>query len=64
MWTVVYLARSREVAEKLQQLLEQGGLLVKLRPLNKESEEGGSYDVLVPESEVEQAHSLIIDSDF
>lgn len=65
MWTVVYIAKNREVAEKLQRELENGGLLVKIRPIVKSTDNvEGSYDVLVPESEVEQAHGIIIDTGF
>ena len=62
MWTVVYIARSKEIADKLQEMLEKDGMLVKVRPISKSDEDASmSYEVLVPESEVEQAHSVIID---
>lgn len=65
MWTVVYMAKNRETAEKLKELLEKDGMLVKIRPVCKTNDNNeGSYDVLVPESEVEQAHSIIIDTGF
>ena len=65
MWTVVYISQSRETAESLRALLEDSGLLVKIRPVCKQSEaEPQSYDVLVPESEVSQAHSIIIENNF
>lgn len=65
MWTVVYIAKSREIAESLRSLLESAKLLVKIRPVCKQSDaENDSYDILVPESEVCQAHSIIIENDF
>lgn len=65
MWTVVYISQSRETAESLRSLLESCGLPVKIRPVCKQSEsESQGYDVLVPESEVSQAHSIIIDNNF
>ncbi len=65
MWTVVYMAQSKEIVIKLQQILESEGLLVKIRPISKNPEnEDNYYEVLVPESEVEEAHSIIIDTGF
>ena len=65
MWTVVYMAQSKEIVIKLQQVLEKEGLLVKIRPINKNLDNSDNYyEVLVPESEVEEAHSIIIDTGF
>jgi len=62
MWTVVYMAQSKEIATKLQELLTKDGILVKLRPVSKNHENNDNYfEVLVPESEVEEAHSVIIE---
>ncbi|MDK2810615.1 MAG: hypothetical protein PWR27_1324 [Petroclostridium sp.] len=65
MWTVVYMAQSKEIVIKLQQVLEKEGLLVKIRPISKNLDNNDNYyEVLVPESEVEEAHSIIIDTGF
>ena len=65
MWTVVYMAQSKEIVTKLQEILEKEGLLVKIRPISKNLENNDNYyEVLVPESEVEEAHSIIIDTGF
>ncbi len=65
MWTVVYMAQSKEIATKLQNLLTDEGILVKLRPISKNHESNDNYyEVLVPESEVEEAHSVIIETGF
>ncbi len=68
MWTVVYMAQSQELVKELQQVLEDEGLLVMIRPVNKSTENENTkdayYEVLVPESEVEEAHSIIIDTGF
>ncbi|HHV95451.1 MAG TPA: hypothetical protein GXX37_03080 [Clostridiaceae bacterium] len=65
MWTVVYMAQSKEIAEELQSLLTKEGILVKLRPISKNQESSNDYfEVLVPESEVEEAHSVIIEKGF
>lgn len=64
MWTVVYLAHSHEIAEKLQQCLLDSGLLVTLRPIESGEDSDNYYEVMVPEHEVEKAHSVIIEKDF
>ncbi|MGE4283626.1 MAG: hypothetical protein AB7G87_07890 [Clostridia bacterium] len=65
MWTVVYMAQSKEIVTKLQEILEKEGLLVKIRPISKNVENNDNYyEVLVPESEVEEAHSIIIETGF
>ncbi len=65
MWTVVYMAQSKEMVTRLQEILEKEGLLVKIRPISKHKEnQDNYYEVLVPESEVEEAHSIIIDTGF
>ena len=65
MWTVVYIAKSIEIAQQIRTRLEQDGLIVKIRPMTKKTDNADtSCEVLVPESEVEQAHGLIIDADF
>lgn len=65
MWTVVYIAKSIEIAEQIRAMLEKDGLLVKIRPIAKKTDTSDiSCEILVPEAEVEQAHGLIIDSEF
>ncbi len=65
MWTVVYIAKSREIAENLRYLLEEAGILVKIRPVSKKCEtECKSYDILVTETEIAKAHSIIIENGF
>lgn len=60
MWTVVYIAPNKKVAERLQQALSQEGLLVKLRNIGLPSaNDNGSVEILVPESEVDEALEII-----
>lgn len=62
MWTVVYMAQSKEIATKVQELLKGEGILVKLSPISKNRDGNDTYyEVLVPEAEVEEAHSIIIE---
>ncbi len=65
MWTVIYIARSKSIAKHLKDILAQSGIIARLHPLYDATvADDGSIEVLVPESEVEQAHEIIIDSDF
>ncbi len=65
MWTVVYMAQSKDIATKLQEILSNEGILVKLRPISKNHGNNDNYyEVLVPESEVEESHSVIIEKGF
>ncbi len=60
MWTVVYIAPNKKQAEKLQQALSQEGLLVKLRNIGlPNGNDNGSVEILVPESEVDEALEII-----
>ena len=61
MWMVVFVAQSAETAEKIKELIMANGLLVKVRAINGSAEEKyGCYEILVPESELDEAHSIII----
>ena len=65
MWTVVYMAQSKIIAESLQELLAKEGILVKLRPVSKNENNVNDYfEVLVPESDIEKAHNIIIEKGF
>ncbi|MGI6585048.1 MAG: hypothetical protein ACOX3L_03730 [Lutisporaceae bacterium] len=60
MWTVVYLAKNKKIAEKVSKLMTNEGVLVKLQPVNKNiSEEDSYFEILVLESEVEEAHNIL-----
>ena len=60
MWTVVYLAKNKRIADKISNLITSEGVLVKLQPVNKNiGEEDSYYEVLVLESEVEEAHNIL-----
>ncbi len=60
MWTVVYIAPSKTVAERLKTVLTEEGLLVSLRTVGlPHGGDGGSYEILVAESEVDEALEII-----
>ncbi|HZK27841.1 MAG TPA: hypothetical protein VFD00_09945 [Thermoclostridium sp.] len=64
MWTVVYMAQNKEMAEKLESALEDEGLLVKVNPVSQKEKNDNYFEVSVPEGEVEEAHSIIIEKGF
>lgn len=67
MWTVVYIAQSKDIAERLRNALESANLLVMVRNAQNDkinSQTGTCFEVLVPDAEIQQAHDIIIDLDF
>ncbi len=63
MWTVVYMANTKLDAENIQKILVEEGFLVKVKPISKNNVEGTS-EVLVPRSEVEEAHNILMHRGF
>lgn len=60
MWTVVYLAKNKKMADKMSNLMSREGVLVKVQPVSKNTgDEDGYFEILVLESEVEEAHSIL-----
>ena len=59
MWIVIYLSPSKAAADQIKTLLQAAGLLVKVRAVSS-GEQYGCYEILVPESEVNEAHGRII----
>jgi hypothetical protein len=66
MWTVIYVAQSKDGANKLQGRLGEQGVLVKTRQIGKSKKSDGLYEILVPETEVEDACTILeqLNSDF
>jgi len=58
-WTVVYIAPSKAVAEKVQNLLAGEGLLVTVKTVELSDDGRGSIEVRVPEGEAEEAHEIL-----
>lgn len=61
MWTVVYIASNVSTAEVLKKELIKEGILVDLRAVGSFSLTEGerSVEILVPESEAEEAHQIL-----
>lgn len=59
MWTVIYIAPTKIIAEKYQFALAEEGILVQLRSVGSQQNNNVSIEILVPESEAEEAHELL-----
>jgi hypothetical protein len=59
MWTVIYMAQTRESVLKIQELLVQANIAVRVRPVGEKTDEG-YYEILVPETEAQEAHTTLI----
>jgi len=60
MWTVVYIAPSRTIAESLQDVLSSEGLLVMLREIGiSHVGDSNAVEIVVPESEVDEAMEIL-----
>lgn len=55
MWTVIYVAQSKDGAEELQDMLNRQGVLVKTRQIGRGKNSDGLFEILVPEMEVDDA---------
>lgn len=65
MWTVVYMSQNKDVAMEMGKVLQQEGILVKLREATKRRADADSYyEVLVPEAEIEEAHAVIVEKGY
>ncbi len=61
MWTVIYIAKNNEMAQRLRSSLLGHDILVMLRAINKEASTG--CEILVPAAEVDEALSILIDEE-
>lgn len=59
MWTVVYIAPSNAIAQKIKDILTNEGMLVNLKRVEEDPDGRSSIEVQVPEGEAEEAHEII-----
>lgn len=59
MWTVVYIAPNKSVADKMKQLLSSEGLMVNLKTVDLHEAGRGSFEIQVPEGEAEEAQEIL-----
>jgi len=59
MWTVVYIAANRTQAEEIKDMLFTEGVLANIRPAGIAMMGDGLYEVMVLESEADEAHAIL-----
>lgn len=57
MWAVIYMGHNKSDADHIKKILEQEGILVKMRKIGKE--EDTLFEMLVPKQEVKDAHDVL-----
>ncbi len=56
MWTVIYIAPTAKIAERIRQRLTDEGFLVQVRPINLTKQQ---FEILVPEGEVGDVQEVL-----
>ncbi|MDF2671057.1 MAG: hypothetical protein K0R67_3363 [Paenibacillus sp.] len=56
MWTVIYIAPTAKIAERIRHRLTDEGFLVQLRPINLSKNQ---FEILVPEGELEEVQEVL-----
>ncbi len=65
MWKVVYMARSKDIADSINNLLSREGFWIKLKPVYRNvSIQDNYYEILVPESEAEEVHAMLMENGY
>ena len=60
MWTAIYIAQNRKMAEKVETILMDEGMLVKIESMSKDNEsKEGFFEILVPEGEANEARDIL-----
>jgi hypothetical protein len=65
MWRVVYIAQTKPIADHIKDLLSTEGFLVKLKPIYKNiREEENYYEILVPQTEAQEVHNILMENGY
>lgn len=56
MWTVIYIAPTKKVADRIQEQLTVEGFLVQVRAINLAKQQ---YEILVPEGELDEVQEVL-----
>ena len=59
MWTVIYMAQTKDSVLKVQEMLTAASLAVRVRPMG-EGADDGFFEILVPETEAQLALTILI----
>ncbi|WP_231848318.1 hypothetical protein [Tepidanaerobacter acetatoxydans] len=61
LWTVIYIASDKETALKVEEAIRSEGFLVATREVMKSKRHGCYIEVIVPESEAQEAQNVILE---
>lgn len=56
MWTVIYIAPTEKIADRLRTNLSEEGFLVQVRPINLSKQQ---FEILVPSGELEEVQEVL-----
>ncbi|MFD0620297.1 MULTISPECIES: hypothetical protein [Paenibacillus] len=56
MWTVIYIAPTAKIADRLKSKLSEEGFLVQVRPINLSKQQ---FEILVPSGELEEVQEVL-----
>lgn len=56
MWTVIYIAPTAKIAERIKQRLTEEGFLVQIRAISLTKNQ---FEILVPEGELEEVQDVL-----
>jgi len=56
MWTVIYIAPTKKIAERIKERLMEEGFLVQIRAINLTKQQ---YEILVPEGELDEVQEVL-----
>ncbi|GAB2722970.1 glutamate decarboxylase [Paenibacillus thermoaerophilus] len=56
MWTVIYIAPTAKIADRIKQRLTEEGFLVQVRAINVTKQQ---YEILVPEGELDEVQEVL-----
>jgi len=56
MWTVIYIAPTEKIADRIKTKLTEEGFLVQVRSINLTKNQ---YEILVPEGELEEVQEVL-----
>lgn len=56
MWTVIYIAPTEKIAERIKERLTAEGFLVQTRAINLRKQQ---YEILVPEGELDEVQEVL-----
>ena len=60
LWTVLYVAPNKTIANRIKDFMETEGILIRLRPLGLRVKENiTNFEILVTEAELEEAQEVL-----